>query len=443
MNIENAKKMLGLARTVGDVICLRGLHGIGKSEVVKSFCKENDFHYEELILSIKDPSDLLGMGVIETSDIGKITVFCKPDWIQNLINSAWPSKFFFDDLVFKDENFKKHCEVVLETSKDSKVKVSRDNFNNIYKDYYKILSDDLELVKKQNKVSCKKSKHSVLFCDEFNRALPDTRNASMQLILEKRLHNHYLPFVDGVQTQIVMAINGQPSDSDLDVAYDTQEMDAAQLDRTTMVDVECTVKGFLDYARKVKMNKAVIDFLSEFPDRLHFMPEDGDTHATPRSWEVVSRYLETIGDVDKNLKFNIIKGRLGKAVGTEFFSYLENYNKVVKIEDIIELIEEESKEISEMEELGAKVQNLLKDNEIPVVRVKELIVQMENIYNEDKTENNLFNLLVMMYSLDVELALTYCKEFDSRNSDGYAAIAKLDNTLNSFKLFKRLTQYQK
>lgn len=443
MNIKNAKKMLELSRKVNDVVCLRGLHGIGKSSIIKQFCKENDFHYEELILSIKDPADLLGMGVIENSDLGKLTVFCKPDWIQNLVNNAWPVKFNFDDLSFKDKDFKEHCETIFETSRNTKTRISRNDLNNVYKDFYGILSDDLELVKKQDKVSCKKSRHSVLFCDEYNRALPDTRNASMQLILEKRLHNHFLPFVNGVQTQVVMAINGLPSDSDIDVSFDTQELDAAQLDRVTMVDIEADINSFLEYARSSKMNKVVIDFLSEFPDRLHFMPEDGDTHATPRSWEVVSDYINNFEDVDNSIKFNVIKGRLGKSVGIQFFSYLEKYSKVVKVEDIIEFIDETSQTETEFEVLGEKLNNMLKENDVPVIRIKELIVQIENIYLEDKTEQNLYKLLVMMYALDVELAITYCKEFDKRSSEGYSNIAKLDSIMNNSNFFKRLVKYQK
>lgn len=289
MNLRNAKSLAMACRKANDVVCFRGLHGIGKTAIVKQHCKDNGFHYEELILSLKEPADLLGMPTTEETESGKKTVFCEPDWVQNITNKAWPVKFYFQDLEFSDKGFEEHCKKMFDiTSSSNKHKISRKDLNSIYRDYYDILEDGLYLTRNQANVRCKKSQHSVLFCDEYNRAASDTRQASMQLILEKRLHHHFLPYVDGVQTQIIMAINGQPADSEVDAHFDVGELDAAQLDRVLMADVEANIEDFLDYGRSVGMNSAILDFLSEFPDRLHFMPEDGDTHATPRSWEKIS-----------------------------------------------------------------------------------------------------------------------------------------------------------
>ncbi len=198
--------MLKHAYDANDSVLLNGKHGIGKTSVIKQFAKENNMYLETLILSLKDPSDLLGMPHIDHAETQKRTQFAEPDWFQKIIDKAWPTKCDYNDLEFSDIEFQKY----VETQIDPDDIVYRTTLNEIYCKYYKKDSIELELLKEQYNVSCKKSQNSVLFLDELNRAFLETRQCSLQLVLEKELHSHKLPFVNGRRTFICAAIN--PSD---------------------------------------------------------------------------------------------------------------------------------------------------------------------------------------------------------------------------------------
>ena len=127
----------------------------------------------------------------------------------------------------------------------------------------------------------------------------------------------------------------------------------------------------------------------------------------------------------------------------QFYSYLQNYSKTLKLEDIEKFIDDKSKETSSMEELGEQLKALCEKEKVEVIRIKELTLQLEDKYSKDGTPENLYRLLSMMYSLHAEVAMSYCKELYNRNSKIYEAIAKLDNELNNRKFFTRLNNLAK
>ena len=102
--------MLKHAYKANDSVLLNGKHGIGKTSVVKQFAKENNMYLETLILSLKDPSDLLGMPYINHTETHKRTQFAEPDWFQKIVDKAWPTEFKYTDLEFTDLDFEKYVE---------------------------------------------------------------------------------------------------------------------------------------------------------------------------------------------------------------------------------------------------------------------------------------------------------------------------------------------
>jgi hypothetical protein len=434
MTPKNVKSLLKISGKIGDVVNIMGLHGIGKSSVVKQHCSENNLHYEELILSIMEPGDLVGLGKFIETENGVSTIYGEPDWIVNLNNAAWPIRFKYDDLVFNDLGLKEFCDSKLNKENI----ILRKELNSLYKEYYDILEDGLFLTKNQKNISCKKSKNTLLFCDEFNRALPDTRNASMQLILEKKIHNHYLPFVNGKQTQIVMAMN---KTKDRKLSYDTSELDPAQLDRITEVEMIVSLDDFLTFARENNIEPVIMDFLMQNEDRLHFVPEDSDIHSTPRSWHVLSDYLKEIEDIPKEILLDIIKGRVGDEVGLQFYMFLLNYEKIFNLNNIENYISKKSKETSNLEEIGEELKNILIEKSVESIRIKELAIQIENKILKYNKSEDIFNLLVFMYSMHPEVLLTYIKEMNSRSNENYAKIVNLDNVLNKKALFVKYSKY--
>ena len=432
MNAIEIKNLLKFAFITDDSILINGDHGIGKTSVVKQYAKENNMYFQDLILSLKEPSDLLGMPDTLEDKFGKSTVWNEPDWFKKITNEAWPHYFDFEDLEFIDEGFKKFCNEKINDEIPNE-KLNRAFLNSLYKEYYKLYDDELFLVKNQDNVHCKKSRYSVLFLDELNRALLDTRQTSLQLVLEKELHTHRLPFIKGKQTQIIAAIN--PPDK-----YQTAELDLALLDRFTVIDMEIDINAFLKFCKENGIDVKVMDFISEFKDRLHVINENGERGPTPRSWVKVSDYLKS--GIDKKSLLGILKGRLGESIGFQFYSYVENYNKSLNLDIIEKIINEKSKTNSDINTLIDEIKEMTKD--VETIRKNEILNQ--SIFNNKSNliQKN-FNykcltLLVLIYAFETEITFSVLQTLkrDAATSNIYFSIVNLDETLNDKKFFNAI-----
>lgn len=105
MNIEEIKQLISAADTCGHVPLIKGVHGIGKSEAVIQHAIDQNMHYEPLILSLMDTSDL--MGIPFTIPVGGLssTTWAAPTWYTNIVNVAWPEELEVGDLEFNDKKF--------------------------------------------------------------------------------------------------------------------------------------------------------------------------------------------------------------------------------------------------------------------------------------------------------------------------------------------------
>lgn len=429
MTPKNVKLFLNDAREVDDSVLIEGLHGIGKSSIVKQCAKENNMHYELLILSIKEPGDLLGMPSSKETEYSTKTVWDEPDWFQRVTNAAFPEKVKFQDLIFKDEELKKYA---LERIDKNANFVTRNKLNTIYKDFYELLEDELFLVKKDSTLIYSKAKQSLLFLDELNRATLETRQVALQLVLEKELHSHKLPYVNGKRTFIVSAIN--PADK-----YQVFELDAALLDRFTTIEMEVDVESFLEYARENKLEQVMIDYISEFPDRLHMLNEDESKGPTPRSWEVVSNYIRT--NKDKGRLFNALEGRLGSAVALQFFSYYNEYQNNITLDSLETLISSVSKK--EFKE----VVNIVKEKceKLETIRKKEIFTQSIHKYKDELMKKEFVNgisPLIFMYAFDVEVSYSVLKGIKNTKETEqlYYGMVELDILINNKEFFLNLAK---
>ena len=205
----------------------------------------------------------------------------------------------------------------------------------------------------------KNGKHCVLFLDELSRAPLEVRQASLQLVLEGRIHEHYLPVKDGLKTLIIAADN--PTED-----YDVFELDPALLDRFANFEVDIDVKDWIKWAKNNNVLPVVTDYIAEFPDKLHFIPEDdSDKGATPRSWKKLSDILHNVENVDDmdSLLYSVICSKLGQTVGSSFHHFYRNYIHVVKPEDLFKILKDEKFENPEdfekaAEKIKDKVQNM-------------------------------------------------------------------------------------
>lgn len=219
MNISEAKQLLKAAEFANDTVIFEGVHGIGKSDVVKQYAKEANYFCQELFLSMMDTGDLIGIPRTKTIGTSTVTTWAEPDWFQAITDAAFPQVVRISDLVFADADFSEVVRTACESSH-----IDRAELNTLYSSHYDLVNDTLHLVSKESRVSASSGRRAVLFLDELNRSNLDVRQATLQLILNKELHSHKLPYIDGKCTIIVSAIN--PSD-----LYQVDELDAALLDR--------------------------------------------------------------------------------------------------------------------------------------------------------------------------------------------------------------------
>ena len=165
-------------------------------------------------------------------------------------------------------------------------------------------------------------KPAVVFLDELGRASIDIRQASLQLVLEKRVNEHY--FED-----VLFVVADNPSDE-----YDTAEFDAALESRFATYTVDAHINDWLEYARTAGVETVVTDYLAENPENLHFQPAtDGEKGSDPRSWKLLSDSLKV--NTYPEFIYSLVTAKIGKTVGSSFHHFYNNYVKVVKPEDVI------------------------------------------------------------------------------------------------------------
>lgn len=429
MNTNEIKELIAAADICGHVPLIKGLHGLGKSESVSQYAKEQDMHFEPLILSLMDTGDMLGLP--ETRDINGMssTIWAAPSWYTNIVNAAWPEELKIDRLQFTDNNFHEH--VVASTSNSV---INRGDLNAMYCDFYDVPKDRLQLLT-QSKVNYVDSRRSVLFLDEFNRAPQDILNASLQLILDHRLHSHILPVVRGQETLVVAAIN--PTGAD----YTVQEFDPALLDRFVVCDVEPDFKSWLKWAKNNNVNQIVIDFLIDNQRKFHLVPEDGTKGATPRSWTRLAHYLDRLEDTPKEIMTNYVVGTVGSSLAAQFMMFYNNYSNALSSKDVEKLIKKEiaaakRKGNVNPEEISETISEIISN--LDAVQRGEFAETFIKKYIELDNVNDAMPLLVFMYALPLESLSSVLKTIQTDNIDHYTQLAIFDKEANEKGLFKKL-----
>jgi MoxR-like ATPase len=430
MNINEVKQLIAAADLCGHVPLIKGLHGIGKSESAAQYATENNLHYEPLILSLMDTGDMLGLPVTRVVAGVESTVWAAPSWYTNIINAAWPLEMSIDRLQFTDNGLQEHVVASIASST-----VSRQVLNDLYCEFYNLSNDTLQLAR-QNKVSYADARRSVLFLDEFNRAPADILNASLQLILDHRLHNHILPTVRGQETLIVAAVN--PTGGD----YTVQEFDPALLDRFVDCEAEADFKAWLTWAKENNVNKVVIDFLTENQNKFHFVPEDGSKGASPRSWTRLASFIDRVDDTSADIMTHYIKGTVGSALAARFISFYNSYSSSMSSKDLEKLIK---KEIARAKRAGNTSPQFAAEAifelvaEMDAVRRTEFAETYIKDYINKDTAAEAMPMLVYMYALPLESLSAVLKSLQTTNIDDYTQLAILDKEANNKGLFIKLT----
>jgi MoxR-like ATPase len=426
-SINEIAQIIAAADVCGHVPLIKGLHGIGKSEAVAQYAKDQDMYFEPLILSLMDTGDMIGLPVEKTVGGLTSTVWAAPSWFTNVVNAAWPSNLDVLDLEFSDPDLLDRVAPWMDSGQ-----ITRENLNDIYCAYYRLPNDRIQLLR-QNNVTYKKARRAVVFLDEFNRAHTDLLNASLQLILDHRLHTHELPIVRGQETLIVAAIN--PADGN----YTVQEFDPALLDRFVTCEATIHFNSWLKWARDKKVNQIVVDFLIDNQNKFHSTPQDGSKGTSPRSWTRLGTYIDRIEDTPKDIMTQYMIGTLGSAVASSFLMFYNNYGDGFTTKDVEKLIKKTIKESKTTERSPEVLALCLEDmmERLEAVRKMEFAETFITSYI-DKTPKAALPLLVYLYALPIESLSAVLKNLQGDNLANYGKLAAIDKEVNGKKLFIKL-----
>jgi len=181
----------------------------------------------------------------------------------------------------------------------------------------------------------------VLFLDEVDRATIEVRQGIFELTDSRKLNGHRLH----PETLIFAAINGGDHGSQ----YQVGEMDPAELDRWTVFDVEPSVEDWLDWAKDA-VDKVVWDFVNNNRGHLEHKDEFEPNKVYPsrRSWDRFNQCITDqplLEDGATPLVFNLASAFLGFEAAVAFNDFVQNYDRQVTIQDVLdegkfELLEE-------------------------------------------------------------------------------------------------------
>lgn len=168
---------------------------------------------------------------------------------------------------------------------------------------------------------------NILFLDEISAAPQSVQAAAYQITLDRTVGEHKLP-----DNCIVIAAGNRVTDRS--VAFN---MPKALANRLCHIEIATDSYSWHNWAVKAGINRLVLGYLSKNPSKLmQFDPQtDGQSFATPRSWEMVSNILN---DVSENVVavFPLIAGCIGEEAAYELRSWSEIYSHIPEISEIFD-----------------------------------------------------------------------------------------------------------
>lgn len=288
--------------------------------------------------------------------------------------------------------------------------------------------------------AAKNGKRCVLFLDELNRAQTEVRQAALQLVLDKQIHEHRLPktVVNGVafDTFVVAAVN--PADG----YYQVDELDPALLDRFLHFRLHVNADSWIEWATANNIHKTIIAYISNSKDKLYVKDENAPIFPTPRSWAKLSELLKSYEDknIDNHaLLYNLISGKIGHTVGAQFQTYYKENSVIVTVSDIAKLVNREYPKASKktgaatvetMDAVAEKIKSIIEPLEIPLL--KELSSNMMAEYLDDGGKvkfEDAYPLICYMHALPIEQLAALIKELqvdaEDKNSKKFDNLADI------------------
>jgi len=357
---------LPLLYKLREPLIVTGPVGIGKTEVIRSFTKNNDLELTIFTLSNMDTPDIRGLVSLDESTNRMVwyppvglpysdnthmtnSLFNLAEYLINtkesnsLINNSFKD-IDIEDLftIETDTEFKTWIDKWSSKSSTSKKAFKYISF--LLKNKFPILYNIHNTKTKENSLH----KGGIILLDEMKAASPHMQITANQLLLERCIGEYKLP-----DNWVVWATGNNIEDGM--IAYDN----AASDDRMTHYRVKVDVESFINWGVDNNIHPSILTFLKAHPEYVHFQQaqllankssSSGDEYfgPTPRSWAVVSKMIYEINIEDINRYTTSIVGRLGLLCTRAFISSLKESEKLPNIEDLLKIPIDKKEQINRL-----------------------------------------------------------------------------------------------
>ena len=318
-SLKNARKAIEANRTSGNVICLVGAAGIGKTHIVRQVADERvpekPFEWKGQTWKDSSPTVALYLAHMQAEDMGV----------------PYPSRAKRNELL-------KECELFMrigEMSKNGFGEKARTHAMGIAEhvlDSGSALEDGtFEFLVEKNLKDL--PPEGILFLDEWNRADKSVIKAFFTLLEDREVHGVQL-VPPGVQ--IVAAMN--PSDGAYSV--NEAEKDHAFRRRLAFIAVTANTGAWLQYADK-RFHPLVVDYIKSQPAMLYDtkLRDAGKAFPCPATWEKVSIILKDADRTKRDLLDQgvdlSICGHIGQSIGSQFMAYVKDSETVINPNDVL------------------------------------------------------------------------------------------------------------
>jgi hypothetical protein len=296
--------------------------------------------------------------------------------------------------------------------------ITRDELQALYNEFYN--NEHSILSRHNDKVYWSKGRNTSLLLDELNRAQPDVKQSALQLVLERQIHQHSLPYFNGKPTLVMACIN--PAGE----GYQVDELDPALLDRFLTIDVQADAESWLRWATKKGLHMAVLSFISNNPDKLNFISEEvqDSKFPTPRAWEKLSDLLKVLkGGKENPYALTIIRGKIGESIGSRFYEFYTRFNEQLTYDDLKKFIyKQQGNDIKDI----TRNLKLLLSNQNSMFKTEMLNHFCERELTKGISEKDALGTIAMLHAVELEIRASVLKSMKVNNGDRFKIFLSID-----------------
>ena len=213
----------------------------------------------------------------------------------------------------------------------------------------------------------------LLFLDEINSAPVSVQAAAYKLVLDRMIGDHNLH-----ESVAIVAAGNLDTDKAI-----TNRMGTAMQSRLVHLNMAVDHKSWLNWAHSKGIDHRITSFIEFRPELLHkFDPKHSDdTFPCPRTWEFLSDIISDVTEFD-DVDVAIAAGTVGEGAALEFNGFVQIYENLPKIEEIIK-----------------------NPKEVPIARDMSVRYAVSGLIAHEVTEANINNLKDFVERLPAEFQL--------------------------------------